>query len=85
MRACSVCGEIGGHTADCSGARARFADQIITAVTIYKPIYEPTRSERLQLARRQAEVGIDAIKADDVKAARAFLVDALDHLEQIKL
>jgi hypothetical protein len=45
---------------------------------------EPTRSMRLQLARRQAEIGIDAIKANDVKAARAFLVHALDHLEQIK-
>jgi len=46
--------------------------------------YEPTRSERLQLARVQAETGIDAINAGDVPAARAFLVDALYQLEQIK-
>jgi chloramphenicol 3-O-phosphotransferase len=47
-------------------------------------VCEPTRHERMQLARLQAETGIDAIKADDVKAARDFLVHSLDHLEQIK-
>jgi len=46
--------------------------------------YKPTRHELLQLARMQAELGVEAIKAGQIGVAKAFLVDALDYLDRVK-
>ena len=45
--------------------------------------HELSREDRMQLAKIQAQVGIDAIEAGDSTAARAFFVDALHHLDRV--
>ena len=42
------------------------------------------RADRLALARIQAATGLEAIRTGDVSAAKAFLVDALDHLDRAR-
>lgn len=66
-----------------AGVEPAFVAGMRTITTDYTHPRPPIQDERLQRARMAAQIGIEAIAAGDVPAARAFLADALGFLKQI--
>jgi hypothetical protein len=53
-------------------------DQLMAAICAHTP----TRDERMQLAKMQAELGLAALAAGDLRTTHVFLVDALYQLNE---